>query len=91
MSRSKPGRALRDKEVSEVLTMAPHTEEVNYPCHWPSVHAEKIAGHQMTPEDPRLWTKRIPYKGAKEGFLRKTGRARFDGMFVFRWCWMRDG
>jgi hypothetical protein len=57
-------------------------EEVNYPCHYPrsESYRKKLVEMELYPDDGiHNYTRQIPFKGMKESFLKKTGRARFDG------------
>ncbi|KAI5797658.1 hypothetical protein EDC01DRAFT_629043 [Geopyxis carbonaria] len=62
-------------------------ETVNYPPHWPlsrEINRNMIRAMDLYPaDDIRLYTRRIPFKGAKEFFLKKTGRNRFDANDTF--------
>lgn len=75
------GRPVKER----LLTKKQPSETVNYPCHEQTqlsdFHHQKLRELNVYPADGvSSYTRSIPFKGAKESFLKKTGRNRFDGM-----------
>lgn len=80
----KQGRQGRPAK-ERLLTKKQPAETVNYPCHEETqlsdFHRQKLRELSVYPVDRVSgYTRSIPFKGAKESFLKKTGRNRFDGM-----------
>lgn len=92
-SNRKQGRQGRPPKERSLIKKQP-AETVNYPCHeqinLSEFHRQKLQELDVYPADGvGGYTRSIPFKGAKENFLKKSGRSRFDGMnvlsmFVFK-------
>lgn len=85
-SNRKQGRQGRPPKERSLIKKQP-AETVNYPCHeqihLSEFHRQKLQELDVYPADGvGGYTRSIPFKGAKENFLKKSGRSRFDGMNV---------
>lgn len=85
-SSRKQGRQGRPAKERLLIKKQP-IEAVNYPCHEQTqlseFHRQKLQELYVYPGDGvGSYTRSIPFKGAKESFLKRSGRNRFDGMNV---------
>lgn len=83
-STTTPRRAGRQGRVTKERTLVRNKpiETVNYPCHegLSEFHRQKLLELNVYPVDGiSNYSRSIPFKGAKESFLKSTGRSRFDG------------
>jgi hypothetical protein len=83
-STTTPRRAGRQGRVTKERTLVRNKpiETVNYPCHegLSEFHRQKLLELSVYPVDGiSNYSRSIPFKGAKESFLKSTGRSRFDG------------
>ncbi|KAI5845753.1 hypothetical protein DFP73DRAFT_526292 [Morchella snyderi] len=87
-STTTPRRTGRQGRATKERTLVRNTpiETVNYPCHEgiSQFHRQKLLELSVYPIDGiSNYSRSIPFKGAKESFLKSTGRSRFD-VFEYR-------
>ncbi|KAL7276549.1 hypothetical protein RUND412_000472 [Rhizina undulata] len=82
------GRQGRMPAKERVVNRASPVEAINFPpCeNLSQFHRDKLLEMKLYPSDGiGKYTRSIPFKGAKESFLKKTGRNRFD-VFEYRFA-----